>query len=282
MIWDEIIKTTFGHSIELIGDKITMVGQYRAQGGMDEMELCHDASNPTYSQKAERHAELCQKVLDNIQRYILEADKLLVKGQLNPVAHEDVNSTHVMLQMGFKGVLLDSMACMSGIISLIGELPGKREGQRLSSLADACAFLKGIYPENSEINYLDGEIVNAVERITQVCSEQSGKITFFFRNGFAFQVETSEEKVVCLSQSRICSATGVIQVVPFLFLVLIHLAKCLDAAIMCYLRRRTDDKSIRDALKWFVGDRTLMPFYPTTEPRYQENLARVYEKYFNS
>ena len=109
MIWDEIIKTTFGHSIELIGDKITMIGQYRAKDGMDEMELCQDASNPTYSQKAEHHAELCQKVLDNIQRYILEADRLLVeKDQLYPVAHEDMNSTQVMLQMGFKGVVFSA------------------------------------------------------------------------------------------------------------------------------------------------------------------------------
>jgi hypothetical protein len=73
-----------------------------------------------------------------------------------------------------------------------------------------------------------------------------------------------------------CLSNGLVNVIPYLFVLLLHVAKCLDLAIKYYLLSNSDPETYDKAAKWYE---TPEAFAINSDDKLTEALAKVFEKH---
>lgn len=263
MNWNELTKACLSMDIDLLGNNMSMIGDFECKDGLSEEGVVNQHHKPTYTKQAKFHAEQCRSCLQHIQWFIVTADK--VRGR------NDHNDNHdFLMRQAFKGVVLDAANCMTGVMAIVSEMAGKR----MTATADAEQYLSQRFPD-AEDNYLVfiTEPINTLALLGSILIQQRGSMQFYNEEDFEFSIDNDEGERQHIEPSALCSDNGLIKVIPFLFVLLLHVAKCLDLAVKYYLLANSAQETYANAAAWLKEPDVNKP------DNLSKALARVFAKH---
>ena len=266
MNWNELTKACLTVDLYQIGLNIAMVSELGLESGLSESELVRRSRNPTYSMMAEFHATECRECLRRLQAYIVAADA----SSGTSVKRED--NDIILLRQGFRGVIVDAANCMMGIMAIVQEMSGKK----MKATQDAGEYLAQRFPEaENEFAMFSAGIMNSLSNLGGILIQQHGKLRIY-DDGFMFSIENIEGDRIALEPAELRLGEGLVKVLPFLFVLLLHLAKGLDLAVKYYLLSKVDPQTYAQAAK----ENVTPPYYGRgcAHDALQQKVALVFEK----
>lgn len=268
MNWNELTKACLTVDLYQIGLNISMVSERGLENGLSESELINRTRNPTYTVTAEFHATECRECLRRLQNYIVAVD-----ASLGTLTDRDVND-YCMRRQAFKGSIVDATNCIMGILAILHEMSGKK----MTATQDAGEYLAKQFPETqAEFAVFRAGIMNSLSNLGDIMIQQLGKVRFFDNpHKFMFSIEDSEGNTLSLEPRELRLENDVVNVLPFLFILLLHLAKALDLTVKYYLLSKVDAETYEQAAKEEVAP----PYFGRgcAQDELQQKVAVVFEK----
>lgn len=266
MKWNELTRECLSMDIGVIGKNLSMIGDFRAEQGLSEAEMLRGFRKPTYTPEAEFHAIQCGSCLQRIQRFIVIADKTF-----DPKAkNADIPA---LLEQAFKGTVVDAANCMTGVLALVREM----SGQTMTSTEDVGEYLAKRFPKaEDDFSVFKSAVIDTLALLGAIVIQQRGRLRFYSSDAFSFGIENTNGDNLFLEPREMCSRTGVVSAIPYLFILLLHVAKCLDLATKYYLLANSDFETYAKAAQWFA---TPDEFEKHSNDKMPDAIAAAFEKY---
>ncbi len=264
--WDELTRACLSMELGVIGNNLSMISDFKAKDGLSEEEWLSNLQKPTYRIEPEFHAIQCWTCLQKIQGFIVTADRVF-----DP--KDKSGDLFLLLQQAFKGTVLDAANCIIGVLAIIQEISGKK----MLSTEEAGDYLIKRFPNaDDDFSVFKSPTINTLALLGAVLIQQRGRLRIFGGENFRFSVEDMNSDNIYLEPRKMCLSNGLVNVIPYLFVLLLHVAKCLDLAIKYYLLANSDPETYEEAAKWYA---TPEEFEINTNDKLPEALAKVFEKH---
>ncbi|MDD2600190.1 MAG: hypothetical protein PHO37_13350 [Kiritimatiellae bacterium] len=264
--WGKLINKCLSMELGLIGNNLSMISDFKAKDGLTDREIYNSARKPTYTFNANFHATQCWTCLRRIQRFIIAADIYFDQ-------KEKDNFLFSLLQQAFKGTILDASNCIMGVLAIIQEV----SKEEMTSTEDAGTYLSKRFPAaTDDFSVFGSKTIDTLALLGAILIQQQGRLRFYHCEDFVFSIENKEGNNLYLVPRELCSQNGLVLVLPYLFVLLIHVAKCLDLVIKYYLLARSDPGTYTKAAEWYAAPEG---FKASSNDELPEALAKVYEKH---